>query len=46
MVVLGSAERSLTLIGFWTFIRYAAPVAAVTIAVSALCLWLRYFALA
>ncbi|MCZ4103445.1 MULTISPECIES: ArsB/NhaD family transporter [Streptomyces] len=46
VVVLGIAERNRTPISFWTFTRYGAPVAAVTITVSALYIWLRYFALA
>ncbi|RPE28484.1 ArsB/NhaD family transporter [Kitasatospora cineracea] len=46
VVVLGIAERNRQPISFWTFTRYGAPVTAVTIAVSALYLWLRYFALA
>ncbi|MCX5215626.1 ArsB/NhaD family transporter [Kitasatospora sp. NBC_00240] len=46
VVVLGIAERNRTPITFWTFTRYGAPVAAITIAVSALYLWIRYFALA
>ncbi|MEU6234459.1 hypothetical protein [Kitasatospora sp. NPDC047058] len=46
VVVLGIAERSRRPISFWTFARYGIPVTIVTIAISALYLWLRYFALA
>ncbi|MCD0484843.1 ArsB/NhaD family transporter [Streptacidiphilus sp. ASG 303] len=46
VVVLGIAERSRQPIGFWTFTRHGLPVTAVTVAVSALYLWLRHFALA
>ncbi|NEA59655.1 ArsB/NhaD family transporter [Streptomyces sp. SID13666] len=45
VVVLGIAERNKTPISFWTFTRYGAPVAAVTITVSAAYIWVRYFAL-
>ncbi|WP_328914878.1 MULTISPECIES: ArsB/NhaD family transporter [unclassified Streptomyces] len=45
VVVLGIAERNRTPISFWTFTRYGAPVAAVTVAVSGLYVWVRYFAL-
>ncbi|WP_431682790.1 SLC13 family permease [Kitasatospora sp. KL5] len=46
VVVLGIAERNRQPISFWTFTRYGIPVTIVTIAISALYLWLRYFALA
>ncbi|BFV60773.1 ArsB/NhaD family transporter [Kitasatospora sp. CMC57] len=46
VVVLGIAERNRQPITFWTFTRYGLPVTAVTIAISALYLWLRYFAFA
>ncbi|MFI5527027.1 ArsB/NhaD family transporter [Kitasatospora sp. NPDC051853] len=46
VVVLGIAERNKQPISFWTFTRYGIPVTIVTIAISALYLWLRYFALA
>lgn len=46
VVVLGIAERNRHPIGFWQFTKYGLIVTAVTIAVSALYLWLRYFALA
>ncbi|MEV6210701.1 ArsB/NhaD family transporter [Kitasatospora sp. NPDC051914] len=46
VVVLGIAERNRQPISFWTFTRYGIPVTAVTIAISALYLWIRYFALA
>lgn len=46
VVVLGIAERNRQPISFWTFTRYGIPVTVVTIAISAVYLWLRYFALA
>ncbi|MEV6954558.1 ArsB/NhaD family transporter [Streptomyces sp. NPDC051183] len=46
VVVLGIAERNRQPISFWQFTKYGLVVAAVTIAVSALYLWLRYFAFA
>ncbi|MFG2387765.1 SLC13 family permease [Streptomyces lavendulae] len=46
VVVLGIAERNRHPISFWQFTKYGLIVTAVTIAVSALYLWLRYFALA
>lgn len=46
VVVLGIAERNKTPISFWQFTRYGLIVTAVTIAISAVYLWLRYFALA
>ncbi|UQX01883.1 ArsB/NhaD family transporter [Streptomyces sp. RerS4] len=44
VVVLGIAERNRRPIGFWQFTKYGLVVAAVTIALAALYLWLRYFA--
>ncbi|WP_030274273.1 ArsB/NhaD family transporter [Streptomyces sp. NRRL B-24484] len=46
VVVLGIAERNRQPISFWTFTRYGIPVTAVTIAISAAYLWIRYHALA
>ncbi|AYV32284.1 ArsB/NhaD family transporter [Streptomyces sp. CJ_13] len=46
VVVLGIAERNRHPITFWQFTKYGLIVTAVTIAISALYLWLRYFALA
>jgi Na+/H+ antiporter NhaD/arsenite permease-like protein len=46
VVVLGIAERARQPISFWQFTRYGLIVTAATLAVSALYLWLRYFALA
>jgi hypothetical protein len=46
VVVLGIAERTGQPISFWQFTRYGLIISAATIAVSALYLWLRYFALA
>ncbi|MEV0991852.1 ArsB/NhaD family transporter [Streptomyces sp. NPDC049949] len=46
VVVLGIAERNRHPITFWQFTKYGLVVTAVTIAISALYLWLRYFALA
>lgn len=45
VVVLGIAERARRPISFWEFTRYGLIVTAATLAVSALYLWLRYFAL-
>ncbi|MEU6854071.1 ArsB/NhaD family transporter [Actinacidiphila alni] len=45
VVVLGIAERARQPISFWQFTRYGLLVTAATLAVSALYLWLRYFAL-
>ena len=45
VVVLGLAARNNTPISFWTFTRYGAITAAVTIALAAPYLWLRYFVL-
>ncbi|MFI8517721.1 SLC13 family permease [Streptomyces sp. NPDC085481] len=46
VVVLGIAERNRTPITFWQFTKYGLVVTAATVAVAALYLWLRYFALA
>ena len=46
VVVLGIAERSGYPISFWRFTRYGAVVAAVTLLLAALYVWLRYFVLA
>lgn len=46
VVVLGIAERNRTPITFWQFTKYGLVVTAVTVAVAAVYLWLRYFALA
>ncbi|GGU17843.1 SLC13 family permease [Streptomyces violascens] len=46
VVVLGIAERNRQPISFWQFTRYGLVVTAVTTAVAALYVWLRYFALA
>ncbi|GAA2092368.1 ArsB/NhaD family transporter [Microlunatus panaciterrae] len=43
VVVLGIAERNGARISFWQFTRYGLVVTAVTITLSALYLWLRYF---
>jgi len=43
VVVLGLAARNGTPISFWTFTRYGAIVAALTIALAAPYVWLRYF---
>lgn len=45
VVVLGLADRNRTPITFWQFTRYGLLVTAVTVVISALYLWLRYFAL-
>jgi Na+/H+ antiporter NhaD/arsenite permease-like protein len=45
VVVLGVADRAGHHISFWQFTRYGLIVTAVTIAVSAAYVWLRYFAL-
>ncbi|MBI0296583.1 ArsB/NhaD family transporter [Streptomyces sp. PRKS01-29] len=45
VVVLGIAERNRQPISFWQFTRYGLVVTAVTVALSAGYLWLRYFAL-
>jgi Na+/H+ antiporter NhaD/arsenite permease-like protein len=46
VVVLGIAERNGQRISFWQFTKYGLAVTVVTIAISAVYLWLRYFALA
>ncbi len=46
VVVLGLADRSGHRIRFLEFLRYGAVVTAVTVAVSLVYLWVRYFALA
>ncbi len=46
VVVLGIAKRSGTPISFWQFTKIGAIVTAVTIALAAPYLWLRYFVLA
>jgi Na+/H+ antiporter NhaD/arsenite permease-like protein len=43
VVVLGLAARDGTPISFWTFTRYGAIVAGLTIALAAPYVWLRYF---
>jgi Na+/H+ antiporter NhaD/arsenite permease-like protein len=45
VVVLGIAERNGQPISFWQFTRYGIVVTAITIAIAAGYLWLRYFAL-
>ena len=46
VVVLGTADRAGHHISFGHFFRYGAPVTAMSLAVSALYLWLRYFVFA
>jgi Na+/H+ antiporter NhaD/arsenite permease-like protein len=46
VVVLGIAERNGAPISFWQFTKYGLIVAVITVAISAVYLWLRYFALA
>ncbi|MBT2396704.1 SLC13 family permease [Streptomyces sp. ISL-100] len=46
VVVLGIAERNRTPISFWQFTKYGLVVTAVTVAISAVYIWLRYFAAA
>ncbi|MFF4655449.1 SLC13 family permease [Streptomyces sp. NPDC001381] len=46
VVVLGIAERNRQPISFWQFTKYGLVVTLVTVAISALYLWLRYFVLA
>ncbi|MBN0046982.1 ArsB/NhaD family transporter [Streptomyces actuosus] len=46
VVVLGIAERNRQPISFWQFTKYGLVVTAVTVAISLLYVWLRYFALA
>ncbi|WP_306191975.1 MULTISPECIES: ArsB/NhaD family transporter [unclassified Streptomyces] len=45
VVVLGIAERSRQPISFWQFTKYGLVVTAVTVALSLLYVWLRYFVL-
>jgi Na+/H+ antiporter NhaD/arsenite permease-like protein len=44
VVMLGIAERSGHRISFWQFTKYGLVVAGITIAISMVYLWLRYFA--
>ncbi|MEU3986610.1 ArsB/NhaD family transporter [Streptomyces sp. NPDC026672] len=46
VVVLGIAERNRQPISFWQFTKYGLVVTTATVVISALYLWLRYFALA
>ena len=46
VVVLGIAARSGYPISFWRFTRYGAVVAAITLLLAGLYVWLRYFVLA
>jgi Na+/H+ antiporter NhaD/arsenite permease-like protein len=46
VVVAGIAARNGVPIGFWRFTRYGLVITAVTLAISTLYVWLRYFALA
>ncbi|MGQ4383482.1 SLC13 family permease [Streptomyces sp. SAS_270] len=46
VVVLGIAERNRQPISFWQFTKYGLVVTAVTVSISLLYVWLRYFALA
>lgn len=46
VVILGIARRAESPISFWEFTRKGAIVAAISIGISAIYLWLRYFALA
>jgi Na+/H+ antiporter NhaD/arsenite permease-like protein len=46
VVVLGIAERNRQPITFWQFTKYGLVVTVVTVALSALYVWMRYFALA
>jgi Na+/H+ antiporter NhaD/arsenite permease-like protein len=46
VVVLGIAERNRTPISFWQFTKYGLVVTAVTVSLSAVYVWLRYFTLA
>ena len=45
VVILGIARRAESPISFWEFTRKGAVVAAISVALSALYLWLRYFVL-
>jgi Na+/H+ antiporter NhaD/arsenite permease-like protein len=46
VVVIGTAERSGYRIRFREFLRHGVPVTAVTVAISGVYLWIRYFVLA
>jgi Na+/H+ antiporter NhaD/arsenite permease-like protein len=46
VVILGLAEGAGRPISFWTFTKYGLIVAAVTVAMATLYLWLRYFVMA
>jgi Na+/H+ antiporter NhaD/arsenite permease-like protein len=46
VVVVGTAERSGHRIRFREFLRRGVPVTAVTVTISGLYLWIRYFVLA
>ncbi|MFG2718509.1 SLC13 family permease [Streptomyces sp. NPDC048416] len=46
VVVLGIAERNRRPISFWQFTKYGLIVTTATLAISAVYIWLRYFALA
>ncbi|KUO17436.1 ArsB/NhaD family transporter [Streptomyces dysideae] len=46
VVVLGIAERNRQPISFWQFTKYGLVVTVVTVALSAVYVWLRYFTLA
>lgn len=46
VVVLGIAERNGARISFWDFSKYGLIVTVITVAISSVYLWLRYFALA
>jgi Na+/H+ antiporter NhaD/arsenite permease-like protein len=45
VVILGIARRADSPISFWEFTRKGAVVAAISLALSALYLWVRYFVL-
>ncbi|MBY0443413.1 MAG: hypothetical protein K2Q25_14950, partial [Mycobacteriaceae bacterium] len=45
IVMLGIAQRAETPISFWEFTRKGIVVTAISIALSAIYLWLRYFVL-
>ena len=45
VVVLGLAEGAGRPISFWTFTKYGLVVAAVTVAMATVYVWLRYFAI-
>ncbi|WP_433604867.1 hypothetical protein ACQP2P_25790 [Dactylosporangium sp. CA-139114] len=46
VVILGLAERAGQRISFWQFTKYGLVAAGVTVGISAVYLWLRYFAFA